>query len=338
MNMPNTLLTWYDEHKRNLPWRADKHPYHIWVSEIMAQQTQIATLLPYYIKFIEKFPDVYALADAPMDDVLHAVAGIGYYTRFHNMKKAAQMIVRDFNGNIPNTAKQLRTLPGIGDYAAGAIASIAFDEKIPAIDGNVLRVMARFERNKHDITKTSTKQTLTKHLTAMMPERAGDFNQALMELGALVCKPQNPLCDACPLVTMCKGIDICNDLPYKPAKKPVKEMDKTVIVLCTQDAVFMRQRTEKLLHGMWEFYHVDKKITADAVMKKLNHMDIQCRRIENLGDATHRFTHLKWNMTGYKVITDNIPELQDYVLIPLHQLSGIVMPIALKHYYQQLMP
>ncbi|MCL1787629.1 MAG: A/G-specific adenine glycosylase [Defluviitaleaceae bacterium] len=330
------LLNWYAQNKRDLPWRVTKNPYHIWVSEIMAQQTQIATLLPYYIRFVAAFPTVEALAAASMDDVLKICAGIGYYNRFHNMKKAADIMVRDFGGWVPADPKTLQKLPGIGAYAAGAIASIAYGVKVPAVDGNVLRVMARLDRNHGDIAKAATKNALTKRLQAIIPDNPGDFNQALMELGALVCKPQNPLCDQCPIRDFCKGQDIWEQLPNKPAKNPVRDVDKTILLVRYQDSVLMRKRTERLLHGLWEFYHVDGALDESAVAAHLQGLGYTCGPVTLLGEATHVFTHLKWKMTGFACEVGEGMTVGDYVFVLLEDVKGLATPSALRYFVESV--
>jgi len=325
------LLQWYAENKRDLPWRATKNPYHILVSEVMAQQTQINTLLPYYIRFIEAFPTIEALALASIDQVLKVCAGIGYYNRFHNMKKTAEIIIKDFDGQIPQEPQTLQKLPGIGAYVAGAVSSIAFNKKVPAIDGNVFRVMARLERNEGDISKAATKKALTIHLEKIMPDCAGTFNQALMELGALICKPINPLCNQCPLFSFCKGQDIRHHLPVKPPKKPVKEIDKTILLIYHPlHGVLMRKRTEKLLHGLWEFYHIDKAMEEEDVSAHIQKLGYSCTQLTFLGDATHLFTHLKWNMISYACQVKESFTMADYTFVPIEKMSDLAIPSAFR--------
>jgi len=330
--MQAQLLQWYAENKRNLPWRITENPYHIWVSEIMAQQTQINTLLPYYTKFIEAFPTIEALAAASMDQILKICAGIGYYNRFHNMKKAADIIMKDFAGKMPQAPQTLQRLPGIGAYVAGAVASIAFNKKVPAIDGNVFRVMVRLERNEGDISKSATKKALTEHLEKIMPDCAGTFNQALMELGALICKPQNPLCDQCPVYNFCKGQDIRHRLPTKPSKKPVKEIDKTILLLHhPSQGILMRKRNEKLLHGLWEFYYVDKTLGEKDVFSHIQKLGYTCAQVIPLGQATHLFTHLKWNMTNYICQVEEFFTIADYSFVPIEEIKNLAMPSAFRN-------
>jgi len=329
--MQQQLLQWYAKNKRDLPWRVTKNPYHIWVSEIMAQQTQINTLLPYYIRFIETFPTIEAIALAPMDQILKICAGMGYYNRFHNMKKTAKIIMDDFAGQIPQDSQILQKLPGIGSYVAGAISSIAYNKKVPAVDGNVFRVMARLERNECDISKAATKKALTKHLEEIMPDCAGTFNQALMELGALICKPINPLCDQCPLCSFCKGQDIHHRLPVKSPKKAVKEIDKTILLICHPlHGVLMRKRTERLLHGLWEFYHIDKTLEENDVSAYIQELGYTCTQLTSLGETTHLFTHLKWNMISYTCQVEESFTIADYTFIPIEEINDLAIPGAFR--------
>ena len=332
--MQTQLLQWYAKNKRDLPWRATANPYHILVSEVMAQQTQINTLLPYYLRFIEAFPTIEALAHAPIDQILKICAGMGYYNRFHNLKKAAEIIMKDFGGHIPQEPQTLQKLPGIGAYVAGAISSMAYNKKVPAIDGNVLRVMARLERNESDISKAATKKALAMHVEKIMPDCAGTFNQALMELGALICKPKNPLCDQCPVFDFCKGQDIRHRLPVKPSKKPVAEIDKTILLLHHPlHGILMRKRNEKLLHGLWEFYHVDKALEEKDVKAHFHKLGYTCTQLIYLGEASHRFTHLKWNMVGYICQVEESFTIADYVFVQAEEINNLAVPSALRKIY-----
>jgi len=303
----------------------------------MAQQTQINALLPYYIRFIEIFPTIEALALAPVDDILKACAGMGYYNRFHNMKKTAEIIVKDFAGQMPDDPQMLQKLPGIGAYVAGAIASIAYNKKVPAVDGNVFRVMARLERNTDDISKAATKKALTKHLEEIMPDCAGTFNQALMEFGALMCKPKNPLCSQCPLLRYCKGQDIHHLLPVKPSKKAVKEIDKTIFLIChPSHGILMRKRSEKLLHGLWEFYQVDKMLEEKEVSAHVQKLRYTCTQLKSLGESTHIFTHLKWNMIGYTCQVEECFTIADYIFVSVSDIKNLAIPSALRSWVNSI--
>ncbi|MCI0477261.1 MAG: A/G-specific adenine glycosylase, partial [Anaerolineales bacterium] len=217
------LLTWYAKHKRDLPWRRDAHdPYCVWISETLLQQTQVATVIPYYERFLARFPTTRALASARLDDVLKTWEGAGYYARARNLHRAAKEIVARFDGKIPSTVEELQTLPGIGRYTAGAIASIAFERDAPAVDGNVTRVLCRYFKIESDPKNAQTQKKLWKLAETLLPRgHAGNFNQALMELGATVCVPRNPHCAACPLARGCQArrLNLQEKLPRKRAKR-----------------------------------------------------------------------------------------------------------------------
>jgi A/G-specific adenine glycosylase len=256
-NASQDLLAWYDVHRRDLPWRAKagEHadPYRVWLSEIMLQQTTVAAVAPYYAKFLQRWPSVQALAAASQDEVLGAWAGLGYYSRARNLQRAAQVIARERDGAFPRTAAELRELPGIGAYTAGAIAAIAFGERVAAMDANAERVIARLYGVEEPLPKARVR--LAELAAALVPEqRAGDFAQALMDLGSMICVPKRPLCSACPLTTHCRGraAGIAEQLPRKPAERarPVKR-GAAFVARDSLDAVYLVRRPEQgLLGGM----------------------------------------------------------------------------------------
>jgi A/G-specific adenine glycosylase len=256
-----SLLDWYAQNAADLPWRRSDNPYHIWLSEIMLQQTQVTTVIPYYERFLEKFPTVEALASAPQDVLLKQWEGLGYYSRARNLHAAAKQVVDDFDGQLPSTAKALRQLKGIGPYTAGAIASIAFGEPTPVVDGNVIRVFARLFDIEDDVTEASTKTAiwrLAEDLMDAVPEgRAGDYNQALMELGREICKPRNPLCDTCPIADPCQAYaqGIQAERPVKKKKAPTPHYDVTCGLIWNEsgDLLIAKRPDDALLGGLWEF-------------------------------------------------------------------------------------
>ena len=250
------LLAWYRKHKRDLPWRRDAHnPYRVWISEIMLQQTQVATVIPYYERFLAHFPTVRALADANLDDVLKTWEGAGYYARARNLHRAALEIVTRFGGKIPGTVEELLTLPGIGRYTAGAIASISFHRDAPVLDGNVMRVLCRYFNFASDIQSSKTQKELWQLMEMLLPHgRSGDFNQAMMELGATICAPRNPQCAVCPLKRNCiarqKGIQ--EKLPTKRAKKKLPHHQVAVGIIWKRGKILIAQRhADDLLGGLW---------------------------------------------------------------------------------------
>jgi len=333
--MIEALLQWFAANKRDLPWRRTTEPYFIWLSEIMAQQTRIAALLPYYARFVERFPDVFALARAEEAEVLKCWEGLGYYSRARFLHRTARIVVAECGGVFPQNAGALRKLPGIGDYTAGAIASICYQEKVPAVDGNVLRVFARLRSDDADVSLPETKKALTAHLLTMMPDDAGAFNQALMELGALVCVPGNPRCGECPVAAFCEakktGREV--DLPVKAKKAPRKIVDVLVLlVMNRQGEILVRRRTERLLQGLWEYVLAEGQELTEAVLSALG---LSCTVTEPLGNAVHVFTHLEWHMTGFRCQVDAIAAPEGYEFVPLPVLAGLVLPSALSYYTKQ---
>ena len=251
------LLVWFAIHRRAMPWRDRPEPYAVWISEMMLQQTQVDTVRPYFDRFMKRFPDVHALARADQDAVLKLWEGLGYYARARNLHRAAGIVVEQYKGQIPRTCASLMELPGVGPYAAAAIASIAYGEATPSVDGNVLRVMARFRGQHVDIKQpdvvTDVRAYLQKRIPASCP---GDFNQALMELGALVCRPRNPLCTQCPLRPGCKAAQkgLTAEIPLAPARKRIPHIDMVAVVVRKRGRILLVKRSEdRMLGGLWEF-------------------------------------------------------------------------------------
>lgn len=252
------LLAWYDRHAADLPWRSTRDGYHIWLSEVMLQQTQVETVKPYYARFLAAFPTVHDLAAAPLADVLKLWEGLGYYSRARNLHQTAQTVARDYGGQFPHTADELQTLPGIGRYTAGAIASIAFGQRVPVLDGNVIRVFARLTDLNADVTQPSTKDRLWALAEAWLPpERAGDYNQALMELGRVICRPRNPICRECPVQQYCQAFanGTQNQRPVKAKKAPTPHYDVTAGMIWNErgQLLIAQRPPEGLLGGLWEF-------------------------------------------------------------------------------------
>ena len=300
------LLSWYDGHARVLPWRENRHPYRVWVSEIMLQQTRVEAVKPFFERFIKALPDVKSLAECPEDELLKLWEGLGYYNRVRNMQKAAQTIMEQYDGAFPADYEKLLSLPGIGHYTAGAIGSIAFDIPMPAVDGNVLRVLARVKASYEDILKQSVKSSMEKEVRKIIPaDRAGDFNQALIELGAIVCVPNGKArCGACPLAFCCMAREkgIVDELPKKKAKKERRLEQKTVLVLREGDRVGIRKRSAKgLLAGMYELPNLEGCLGENEVLEWIRKQGLSPVRILRLAGAKHIFSHVEWQMTGYAV-------------------------------------
>lgn len=254
----SALLAWYDRAAAALPWRKTNDPYVIWLSEIMLQQTQVETVIPYFLRFLAQFPNIHALANAPLDDVLKSWEGLGYYSRARNLHKLSGIVAREFGGHFPTSAEELQKLPGIGRYTAGAVASIAFGQRVPVLDGNVMRVFARLTDFADDVTQTSAQAHLWGLAEAWLPERrVGDYNQALMELGRTVCKPRLPLCASCPLQTTCAAYKngTQRQRPVKKKKGPTPHYDVAAgLIYDAAGRVLIAQRpTNGLLGGLWEF-------------------------------------------------------------------------------------
>ena len=300
------LLHWFWANHRVLPFRSDPTPYHVWVSEIMLQQTRVAAAVPYYERFVQELPDIPALAACEEERLLKLWEGLGYYSRVRNLQKAARIVCEQYGGQLPGDLAALKKLPGIGDYTAGAIASIGFGIPAPAVDGNVLRVFARLYNDEGDIMQPAVKAATTQKVMAQQPAEApGDFNQALMELGALVCTPGQPDCAACPLQALCLGRQSGNParLPHKAPKKARKKCELTLCL--AQDAAgrwLLQKRGEQgVLAGLWQppvlaEEALDEK-KALAAAQKLLPAAVLLK--EKPLKAKHIFTHLEWHMTAY---------------------------------------
>ena len=300
------LLGWFGEHARILPWREQPQPYRVWVSEIMLQQTRVEAVKPFFERFTQALPDVRSLAECPEDKLLKLWEGLGYYNRVRNMQKAAQNMVEFYDGEMPADYEKLLGLPGIGPYTAGAVASIAFEIPVPAVDGNVLRVITRITQNDGDILKQSVKRQVEEELLAVMPKgRSGAFNQALMELGATVCVPNGaPKCEECPLSGVClahqNGKEM--DYPKKAQKKPRKIEKKTVLVIRDGSRAAIRKRPAKgLLAGLYELPGVDGHLTMEEAIEYSKKIGLTPVRVKEAGEAKHVFSHVEWHMIGYQI-------------------------------------
>ncbi len=252
------LLAWYDRQRRDLPWRDEPDPYRVWVSEVMLQQTQVTTVIPYYERFLQRFPHLADLAAASLDEVLKVWEGLGYYARARHLHAAARQVMADYGGQLPASYASLRRLPGLGDYAAGALASIAFGERVPAVDGNVKRVLARLFAVSHPIGEGATARRLRAIAAELTPpDRPGDFNQALMELGATLCLPAAPRCLLCPVQAECAGLaqGIQESLPVKSPRRALPHYDVTAAVIRRDDGCLLiaQRKPEAMLGGLWEF-------------------------------------------------------------------------------------
>ena len=304
--LPDLLLPWYERHARSLPWRADPTPYKVLVSELMLQQTRVEAALPYFERFVAALPDFEALANAPEAQLMKLWQGLGYYSRARNLQRAAQLVVQRHGGRLPADVKALRELPGIGDYTAGAVASIAFGLPAAAVDGNVLRVFSRLLCMEEDVASPAVKKEVAGMVEGLMPkDRAGDFTQALMELGATVCLPNGrPLCESCPALSLCAAAREGRQeaLPVKKEKKARRIERKTVVLLCCGDGVALRQRPEKgLLAGLWEPLAMQGHLSERQGGEVVRDLGGSVLDMAALPKAKHVFTHVEWHMTGWRV-------------------------------------
>ncbi len=304
------LLDWYSKEARTLPWRNDPDPYKTWISEMMLQQTRVDTVIPYYNRFIAEIPTVRALSDVPEEKLLKLWQGLGYYSRAMNLQKAARILIEKFNGEIPSDIKELQSLPGIGAYSSGAIASIAFGARTCAVDGNVLRVMARITANTGDISDRMVKIQLTEVVEGLLPaRRTGDFNQALMDLGATTCLPNGePKCAVCPVQGYCEayGKGLVSMIPEKAKSKERRTEEMTVFILSRDDAILLKKRAGRgLLANLWEFPHTGGHLAEEECKEKLEEWGIRSRDITPIGPSRHIFSHLEWHMTGYFILADS---------------------------------
>lgn len=302
------LLAWYDRAARTLPWRSLPTPYRVWVSEIMLQQTRVEAALPYFERFVAALPTVEALAAADEGTLMKLWEGLGYYSRVRNMRKAACAVVQRHGGELPGTPEALSALPGIGGYTAGAIASIAFNFPVEAVDGNVLRVVSRLLSSSEDVSRAETKRRLASLVRAAVPgERPGDFNQALMDLGATVCVPASPRCAACPLSGRCLGFlgGTAAALPVSAPRRPRVVVERTVFVVrSARGALLMRRPPKGLLAGLWELPGEDGWMDAEGAALALARLGAPGADPKRIGDATHIFTHLEWRMQGWLAEAD----------------------------------
>ncbi|MCC8137740.1 MAG: A/G-specific adenine glycosylase [Clostridiales bacterium] len=345
------LMRWFDGNARVLPWR--EHPctegtgregqpeqilpdraYAVWVSEIMLQQTRVEAVKPYYTRFMDALPDIRALADCPEDRLLKLWEGLGYYSRVRNMQKAARVVVEEYGGRLPETLEELMRLPGIGSYTAGAIASIAYGQAVPAVDGNVLRVLSRIVENGEDISKQSVKKDAEEALQAVMPRNSrsgsdaqddqqaekthsqrlsrnlpGTFNQSLMELGALICVPNGfPACECCPVRHLCRAAadGRQTEYPLKAKKKPRRIEERTVLVIRdSSHAALHRRPPHGLLAGLYELPNWEGHLTQNEALRRVSQSGFSPIRIRPLPDAKHIFSHVEWHMTGYLVLVED---------------------------------
>ncbi len=337
-DLAEPLLAWYAVSARELPWRGSADPYAIWVSEIMLQQTRVETVIPYFQRWMEKFPTLETLAQAPLQDVLSTWEGLGYYGRARNLHKAAQLVQRDYAAKIPNDTHILRKLPGIGRYSAGAIASIAFGADEPALDGNIRRVLARLFNIADPVGSPAADQhfwLLAKN--HLPPGKAGEFNQALMDLGATICLPRSPNCAVCPLAVLCqaKALSLQAQRPVKATRPPIPHYTVTAAVIWRENQVLITQRPpDGLLGGLWEF--PGGKIQpgeelADCLQREIcEELDAGIQVHKQLGVYKHAYTHFRVTLHAFhcRLLPNNSPravQVNDLRWVDLDELQGYPM-------------
>ena len=331
------LAEWFRLKGRPLPWRGTKDPYRILVSESMLQQTRIETVLRYFDRFIGRFPDLESLAAADEEEVLKLWEGLGYYSRARNLKKAAERCVIEYGAQLPRTATELKKLPGVGDYTAGAVASLAFGEAAPAVDGNVLRILARFFADERDVTEAPVKKeaaALLKEVLSALPD-PGLFNEALMELGEICCVPNGrPFCRSCPWREACQALKLGleEDLPRRGAPKPRRIEKKTVLLLGCGGKTALEKRPEKgLLAGLYGFPLLDGWLERADIRAFLDSYGAGRAPIEEAGEAVHIFTHVEWHMKAFRIETDR--PLPGFVYADAEEIkTRWALPSAFKYF------
>ena len=332
--LPERLLEWYAAGHRDLPWRRDREPYHVWLSEVMLQQTRVEAVRGYYRRFLAELPDIPALAACPPDRLAKLWEGLGYYSRMRNLQKAAQVIVSEYGGVFPREYAQIRALPGVGDYTAGAVASICFGLPEPAVDGNVLRVLSRVMDDASPVTDAAVKREYAARLREIYPSgRCGDFTQSLMELGATVCGPNGqPRCGECPLASLClagaRGTAL--QRPVKAPKKDKRTEKKTVFILRCGARIAVRRRPERgLLAGLWELPNLEGMCTAQEALAQAERWGVHPRELCRSSEKTHIFTHIRWEMRGFYIECAEAAPVFTWV-DPVRFRQDIALPTAFR--------
>lgn len=340
------LIGWFEREQRDLPWRKDKDPYKVWVSEIMLQQTRVDTVIPYFNQFIEQFPTIQALSEAEEDKVLKAWEGLGYYSRARNLQTAAKEVQEKYNGTVPNSQKEISSLKGVGPYTAGAILSIAYGLPEPAVDGNVMRVLARILSIWEDIAKPSTRKIFEEAVrTIISHDNPSFFNQALMELGALICTPTSPSCLLCPVREHCHAFSegTAQELPVKTKNKKQRHVQIVAAVLANDEGKILihKRPSNGLLANLWEFPntevhlpHINEKEQLKEAVQNL--FDAKIEVNEMIGQIEHVFSHLTWNINAYKGTINFAQELENLKLVTLKEMEQYAFSVShqkiLQHY------
>ncbi len=338
--VPQPLLDWYYKNARTLPWRENTDPYRVWVSEIMLQQTRVAAVIPYFLRFMEQLPTIESLANASENQLLKLWEGLGYYSRARNLQKAAKIICSEYGGVFPERYEDILSLPGIGPYTAGAVASISFGQPAPAVDGNVLRVVSRLLEWDADLSGAAEKKQVAELLAAIYPEgQCGAFTQALMELGAVICIPGTaPKCLACPLQHICGAFESGTQaaFPVVAQKKPRKKEEKTVFLLrCKNKIALHRRQPGGLLGGLWEFPNTEGHLDPDAAKAWLTEQGLLVQTLAEGTQKKHIFTHIEWHMRCYYAECEN--ENRDFVWVTEQALlEEFSLPTAFRKFIGEI--
>jgi A/G-specific adenine glycosylase len=340
------LIGWFEQEKRDLPWRHDKDPYKVWISEIMLQQTRVDTVIPYFNNFIAQFPTIDSLAEADEEKVLKAWEGLGYYSRARNLQAGVREVQESYNGIVPNTAEEISKLKGVGPYTTGAILSIAYGVPEPAVDGNVMRVMSRILSIWDDIGKTKTRQQFEGIIREIISkENPSYFNQGLMELGALICVPANPACLLCPVQKHCKAFEegVQRELPVKSKKKQPKSVAMAAVVIEDDKGnVIIHKRPSKgLLANLWEFPNHETVSEFDIQKQHLKDYLLETYRLtvdinEQFTSIQHVFSHLIWNIAVYRgKLVNHIEELENLKLVSQEEIAAYPFPVSHQKIYKE---
>ncbi len=340
------LLRWYHKHKRDLPWRQTKDPYKIWISEVMLQQTQVASVIDYYHRFLKRFPDILSLANAKEEEVLTLWSGLGYYSRAKNLQKAAGQIVEKHQNQFPKDPKAILDLPGIGRYTLGAIASIAFDLPLPLVDGNVIRVYSRVFAIKGSPSDLKFQKQIWKIAEEMLPTspspppckgggwgRSGDFNQALMELGATICTPKNPTCVSCPIQKLCRArLKNPEDFPEKKKRNPVQKLTRVALVIRKGEEILLtRSQENRWMKKMWQLPSVflrEKEKTEEGLSTLLKSWKLNFQKTTPLPSHSHTITHHKIKVLPYRVEVSKFHQDSNFRWISTQNIKNIPIPSA----------
>lgn len=338
-NFKDNIVHWFNNNQRSMPWRETTNPYYIWLSEVMLQQTQVKTVIDYYDRFTHRFPTIADLSEANEDEVLKYWEGLGYYSRASNFHHAVKEVQHDYNGMVPSDPENFKSLKGVGPYTQAAVMSIAFDHPLPTVDGNVFRVWSRLNNDSSDMKLQSTRKTFEQQLLPYVQEEAGTFNQSMMELGALICTPKNPLCMFCPVQENCEAFDkgTVLDLPVKTKNIKKKTIEQSVFLIRNHKGQYLlEKRQERLLNGMWEFPMFEASNAISEISHKLKH-DIEPIP-EHIFKLKHQFTHLTWNIKVYSVpetIDINEKDLPDnMVWFDLYNRDDYSFPVSMDKIYR----